>query len=284
MSELERHIYTPESNLRNPGKLLGQIFRDIRGGQDLAIRLTIRDIKALYRQSFLGILWAFIIPAANTLVWIFLNSSGIISLGEPTGLPYPIYVFTGTMLWAVFLESMQSPINVTTQNKSILAKVNFPREAIIMSAFYQSLFNSGIKAVILIVALLFLGYAGSVTLLFFPLALLSLVLVGTSLGMLLTPLATLYSDISKGLPLVMQFLMYTAPVIYAIPKEGLTAKIINANPLTPLIVTARSWLTGTWGDYIYPFLTINAVNLLLLILMAIGFRIALPILIERMNA
>lgn len=284
MQELEKHVYTSQSNLRKPWLMALEIIRDVRRGQDLAVRLTIRDIKAMYRQSFLGLLWAFIIPIATTLTWIFLNSSGIISLGEATDLPYPVYVFTGTMIWAMFLESMQSPINKTTQNKAVIAKVNFPREAIVMSAVYQSLFNAGVKAIILIVALVFLGYSGTYTLLLFPLALLSLVLVGTTLGLLLTPIATLYTDISKGLPLVMQFLMYTTPVIYSIPKTGLTAKVINANPLTPLIMTARSWLTGSVGDYIPQFLTINAINLVLLMIMAIGFRVALPILIERMNA
>lgn len=285
MPELEKRIYTSHSNLRRPWHMIRDILQDIRRGQDLAKRLTIRDIKALYRQSALGFLWAFIIPIANTVTWIFLNSTGIISLGESTDLPYPVYVFTGTMIWAMFLESMQSPINMTSQNKSVIAKVNFPREAIIMAAIYQSLFNAGIKALILIVALVFMGYAGTYTLILFPLALLSLVLVGTTIGLLLTPIATLYTDISKGLPLIMQFLMYTTPVIYAIPKGGgIVARLINANPLTPLIMTARDWLTGSIGDYLPQFLIINAVNIVLLVIMAIGFRVALPILIERMNA
>lgn len=264
--------------------MLRDMVRDIKNGQDLAVRLTIRDIKALYRQSILGILWAFIIPIANTLTWIFLNASGIISMGENTSLPYPVYVFTGTMIWAMFLESMQSPINLTSQNKSILAKVNFPREAVIMSAVYQSLFNSTIKTVILIVALSFLGYFGGFILLLFPLAMLSMVLIGTTIGLLLTPLSALYTDISKGLPLVMQFLMYTTPVVYAIPKEGLTAQIIRANPLTPIIETARNWLTGSMGEMVPQFIVINLINIILLATVFVAYRLALPILIERMNA
>src|SRR5690606_5866865 len=245
------------SNVQHPWKVIKDMLHDIKKGQDLAKRLTIRDIKALYRQSFLGILWAFIIPIANTLTWIVLNASGIVSLGESTSLPYPIYVFTGTMIWAMFLESMQSPINLTTQTKSVLAKVNFPREAIILSAVYQSLFTAGIKTIILVIALAFLGYFGGYTLLLFPLAMLSMVLVGTTIGLMLTPISTLYTDISKGLPLVMQFLMYFAPVIYAIPKEGLMADIIRANPLTPLVETSRSWLTGSLGDFVPEFMVIN---------------------------
>jgi lipopolysaccharide transport system permease protein len=280
---MERHVYTPDSNIRNPILMLRDMVHDIGKGQDLAIRLTIRDIKAMYRQSILGLLWAFIIPIANTLTWILLNSSGIVSLGE-TGLPYPIYVFTGTMIWSIFIESMQAPINKVSANKSMIAKVNFPREALVMSAIYQSLFNGFIKMIILVVALAFMGYFGGFTILLFPLALLSMVVAGTALGLILTPIGTLYTDISKGLPLIMQFLMYTTPVIYAIPKEGLAADLIRANPLTPLVTTARDWLTGQTPEFLIPYLWVSLASLALLLVMMVFVRLAVPILVERMNA
>jgi len=263
--------------------MISDLFRDIRKGNDLAKRLTIRDIKALYRQSFLGILWAFILPLANTLVWVFLNGSGIVSMGE-TDIPYPIYVFSGTMIWAIFMESMQAPIEKTTQNKSIIAKVNFPREALIVAGIYQGLFNAGVKAVILIAALGVMGYFGGWELLLFPLGVLSLVLGGTAIGLMLTPLGMLYTDISKAIPLVMQFLMYTTPVVYAIPEEGLTAEIIRNNPLTPLIMTTRDWLTGMTPAFVEGFIFVNAFILIFLVLMLVAYRLAMPILVERMNA
>lgn len=263
--------------------MIGELFRDIRRGNDLAKRLTIRDIKALYRQSFLGILWAFILPLANTLVWVFLNGSGIVSMGD-TAIPYPIYVFSGTMIWAIFMESMQAPIEKTTQNKSIIAKVNFPRESLIVAGIYQGLFNAGVKAVILVVALALMGYFGGWQLLLFPLGVLSLVLGGTAIGLMLTPLGMLYTDISKGIPLVMQFLMYTTPVVYAIPKEGLTADIIRYNPITPLIMTTRDWLTGMVPEFLEGFIFINLFILVFLVLMLVAYRLAMPILVERMNA
>ena len=259
------------------------MLTDIRRGNDLAKRLTIRDIRALYRQSLLGILWAFILPLANTLVWVFLNASGIVSMGD-TGIPYPIYVFTGTMIWAIFMESMQAPIEKTTQNKSIIAKVNFPREALIVAGIYQGLFNAGIKAVILIAALAVMGYFAGWSLLLFPLGVLALVLGGTAIGLMLTPLGMLYTDISKAIPLVMQFLMYTTPVVYAIPEEGLTAELIRNNPITPLVMCTRDWLTGMQTEFLPGFIWVNVVIVILLILMFVAYRLAMPILVERMNA
>ena len=280
---MEKRVYTPDSNIRHPWIMLGDMLRDIKKGQDLAMRLTIRDIKAQYRQSILGLLWAFIIPIANTLVWIMLNSSGIVSLAD-TGLPYPVYVFSGTMIWSMFLESMQAPIQKITTNKSMIAKVNFPREAIPMSAFYQSLFNTGIKIIILVVALAILGYLGGITLALVPLAAIGLVLIGTTIGLLLVPIAALYTDISKGLPLLMQFLMYTTPVIYAIPKEGTWKTLIENNPLTPMIVVTRDWLTGTPTEFLEPYLYVMLGTFILLAIVLIVFRLAIPILVERMNA
>ncbi len=280
---MEKRIYNAHSNIQRPWVMVRDMIRDIGKGQDLAKRITIRDIKAMYRQSALGVLWAFILPIANAVTWIFLNSSGIVSMSD-TGLPYPIYAISGTMIWAIFLESMQAPINKTTQNKSTLAKVNFPREAIVMAGVYHSFFNAGIKTILIIAILAFMGYLGTTTLLLVPLAIISLVMAGTAIGLLLTPLGMLYTDVSKGLPLLMQFLMYTAPVVYAIPKEGFTAEIIRANPITPLITTTREWLTGIETSFLNEWVYINMGVIAFLAIVLVGYRLAMPILIERMNA
>ncbi len=280
---MEIRTYTPHTNLRKPWILIREIVRDIYQGQDLAYRLTIRDIKAIYRQSFLGILWAFILPIANTLVWLFLNSTGIVAMGN-TGIPYSVYVFSGTMIWAIFMESMQAPLDKTIQNKSILAKVNFPREAIIMASVYQSLFNAGIKILILLCALVIMGFVPGWTVILFPLGVLSLVLTGTVIGLLLTPLGILYSDVSKGIPLVMQFLMYTTPVVYALPSEGTAAKIVHLNPLTPLVVTTRDWLTGVEPLFLNGFILISILVFVFMFVFLLAYRLAMPILVERMNA
>jgi lipopolysaccharide transport system permease protein len=276
-------VYTPDSALRNPGKLIGTMFHDLWAGRELAWRLAVRDISAQYRQTALGLFWAFLLPLANTGVWIFLNSSGIVAISDTT-LPYPVYVFTGTMLWAIFMDAANAPLQQTTAAKPMLAKINFPREALIVSGIYQTLFNAAIKIVILLPAVMLLGVFPDWTLLLFPFAVLSLIVAGTALGLLLTPVGMLYTDIGKSFPLVMQFLMYLTPVVFAMPKDGLAATIFQLNPLTPLILTARDWLTGMPGGFLGYFIAVNVATLGLLFLMWIVYRAAMPILIERMSA
>lgn len=77
-----------------------------------------------YRQAALGLLWALILPLANTAVWIFLNGSGIVQVSE-TALPDAVYVFTSTMPWAIFMDAMNAPLQQATAAKAMLAKINF---------------------------------------------------------------------------------------------------------------------------------------------------------------
>jgi lipopolysaccharide transport system permease protein len=276
-------IYTPESALRNPRKMLAEMLHDVWTGRELAWQLAVRDIKAQYRQTVLGLLWAFILPLAHTLTWIFLSGSGIVTISD-TSLPYPVYVFTGTMLWAIFMDAVNAPLQQTIAAKPMLAKINFPREALVISGIYQTLFNGGIKIVLLLGALIYLGIYPGWSLFLFPLGVLSLILAGTAMGLLLTPVGVLYTDIGKTLPLLMQFLMYLTPVVFPMPKSGWAAVVFSINPMTPLILTTRDWLTSLPPAHIGAFAVINGLLLLLLLGVWIVYRAAMPILIERMSA
>lgn len=282
MNDIKITIYTPESSLRNPAGLLREMLHDLLAGRELAWQLALRDIKAQYRQTALGLLWAFIIPLAHTAVWLFMQGSGIIAV-QATALPYPVFVFTGTILWAIFMDAVNAPLQQTLAARPMLAKINFPREALVLSGIYQTLFNAAIKVGVLLAALLLMGVVPGWGLLLFPFAVVSLALAGTALGLLVTPVGMLYSDIGKGLPLLLQFLMYLAPVVFPMPSSGWAATLFECNPLTPLILTARDWLTGFAPEYLSAFLLVNLAMFALLGVMWVIYRAALPIFIERMG-
>lgn len=281
--QVKTTVYTPDSSLANPFVMVKAMLVDLWAGRELAWRLTVRDISAQYRRSFLGILWALILPLANTAVWLYLNTTGIVVL-QKTDIPYPVYVFAGTMLWAIFMDAINAPMNQTSSAIGMLTKLNFPREALLLSGVYKTLFNAGIKIALLLCILPFFKVNPGWGLALFPLGVLSLVLVGTAIGLFITPVGMLYSDVGRALPLVMQFLMYVTPVVFAMPESGLIAKLFAINPLTPLILTARNWLTGGSPEFLLPFLAVNASAVVLLLASWIGYRLSLPILIERMSA
>jgi lipopolysaccharide transport system permease protein len=282
MNDQRITIYTPDSLLTKPLKMAREMLRDLSASRELAWRLTVRDLSAQYRQTLLGFLWALILPLANTLVWIFLSRSGVVNISD-TLLPYPIYVFTGTMLWAILMDALNAPLQMVTASKSMLAKVNFPREALVVAGIYQTLVNALFKVMLLLIALAAMGIHPGWSLMLFPVGILSLILAGTVIGLALTPVGLLYTDVGKAVPLLMQFLMYLTPVVFAMPKEGLPATVFQLNPLTPLILTARDWLTGLTPEYLGYFMTINVISIILLFMFWIVYRLAMPILIERMG-
>lgn len=263
--------------------MLLAMFRDLIAGRELAWQLAVRDIRAQYRQTALGLLWAFILPLAHTMTWIFLSRAGIVTVRD-TALPYPVYVFTGTMIWAIFMDAVNAPLQQTIAAKQMLAKINFPREALVVSGIYQTLFNGAIKILLMLVTLMILGISPKWTLIWFPLGILSLILAGTALGLLVTPVGMLYTDIGKSLPLLMQFLMYMTPVVFPMPSGGWAEVMFKINPMTSLILTTRDWLTGFSPAYLGTFFLVNGLVVALLLVVWVVYRAAMPILIERMSA
>ena len=236
------------------------------------------------RQSALGFLWAFLPPIATAAIWIIISGLGVIKIGD-VGAPYPLFVLTGTMLWSVFSSALLMPMQVMQNNRSILVKINFPREALIINAFYEILFNATIALLIIILELIFFRvHLTFHSFLFIP-GMFLLILLGMSLGLLVLPFSLLYRDVQFALPAVLQFAMYLTPVVYAKPLYKGFAKIMAYNPVTPVLTSARAHLLGMANDV--PHWHIGAVLGVSVVLLLIGIvlqRITVEILIERMGS
>src|SRR5690554_1841099 len=280
--ELETKVYQKESNLRF-GKLLKDSLTDMVRSRFLSFQLAKRDIQAQYRQSYLGIIWAFVTPLATAFVWIFLNSSGTVQLTD-TGIPYPVYAFSGILLWSVITEAINSPMSSTNSAKGILSKLNFPKEALIVSGIYKLLFNTSVKVILLLIFIFFYGVGFNWSLLLFPFVLLAGIFFGTTLGLFITPLGILYKDIGKTITFGLQFLMYVTPVVYAIPKSGIMRTVMEWNPFTPIILTARDFAVGMPPSHLTYFFIVITCCIPLFFLALIFYRISIPILVERMSA
>lgn len=276
-------VYTPESQLRTPGLLLRSMWQDLKNSRELAWRLFVRDVSSRYRQSILGVFWAFLPPILTGLVFIILQSRKIVNFGE-TDIPYPVFVLVGTTLWLLFTESLNAPLNSVRNAKPMLAKINFPREALIVSAFYQILFNLCIKSLILVGIFLIFRIEITLGLLLLPLALFMLILFGMTLGLFLIPLGTLYTDITSALTLIIQLWFFVTPVVYPPPQSFPLSLISTLNPVSPLLTGARDLATKGVLTNFEPFLIVSVLTIILLFIAWVIYRTALPIIIERMSA
>ena len=279
---MQIQVYSANSK-SNLWRTLKAIGREFPVAHALGFRFAERNIRARYRQSLLGIVWALLPPLATAGIWIFLNQKNIVSLHH-TGSSYALFVITGTMLWSIFSSAVTMPIQSIQANAPILVKVNFPREALMITAFYEIVFTSLISLVIIVAEILIFqipvtGY----TFLFIP-AVFVLIMLGMCFGLLLLPFAILYKDIQFALPAFLQIAMYATPVVYATTEWSGGFRMLALNPVSPVLVSARDWILGLQSST--GLLTLGCIGLATMVILLAGFilqRIAMEILIERMG-
>ena len=281
-ANLPVRIYSPEPLLGHPVTLVKNIAADLYSGRELAWRLFVRDLSAQYRQTYFGYLWAFLPPLVASLTFIFLNSQGIVVI-DTGGIPYPAFAMMGTLLWQVFVDAISCAPNALNGAKAMLAKINFPREAILMGGLYMVIFNFLIRLLLVAAVMIYWKVTPNSTILFFPVAMAALLVTGFCIGLALTPIAGFYGDVGRAIPMIASFWMLLTPVVYPARTQGLAGILATWNPVSPLIVTARESLTGQDLTLLIPFAIVTVCALIATFIGLVGFRIAMPHLIARMG-
>ena len=275
--------YGPDSLVSSPGRLVKSMWRELVDSQELSRRLFRRDLSAQYRQSLLGVLWAFVPPIMTSAIFIYLQSRNVINLGN-TDIPYPVFVIVGTLLWQMFSESLNAPLKSVTAAKPLLAKINFPRISLIISAFYLTLFNSGIKLLVLVGVFLIFRMPLTWGLLLSPVAILMLILLGLALGLFLTPFGMLYTDVATMLPILLSLLFFLTPVVYPPPTAFPLSILSVLNPISPLLIASRDLITMGTITNVIPFTVVSGLTIIGLLVAWVIYHVALPVIIERMSA
>jgi len=188
------------------------------------------------------------------------------------------------VLWTTFNSSVMAMQEIMGTARSMLSKVNFPHEALIMTAGMKALLNSVIPALLLVPALIVYQVAPSPSMLLFPLGFAVILLLGCAIGLLFVPIGALYGDVGRAIQLALRFGFFVTPVIYALPPGGLTRTLLLWNPVTAPLVTSRSWLIGGESVLSAEIGVVFAISLALLILATVMFKVVMPHLIERLNS
>ena len=275
-------IYTPEPALGHPVRLIREMAVDIWSGRELAWRLFIRDLSASYRQAWFGYAWVFLPPLANALTFVFLNSQGLFQTSA-TPLPFAAFAMIGTLLWQVFVDALNSPTASLLQAKPMLTKINFPREALLIAGLQMVLFNFAIRLILLTCVILWFRVPITPWILLAPVGVAALISCGFAVGLAVAPLGCLYGDVGKALPMITTFWMLLTPVVYPAKTIGLAGALTTWNPMSPVIITTRQFLTGETPDYLMPFFLVLAGSLLVALCGLIVFRLAMPHLIARLG-
>ena len=281
--DLPLTVYSPSAAIRQPLRLLADIAGGFFKGRELAWRLFVRNLRGMYRQTLLGLFWAFLPPIANTAIWIFLQSQNVFSMGD-TGVNSTVYILAGMILWQAFIDAFQAPMNLLKSNRNMISKLNFPRESLLMVGFGEVLFNLAIRILLLIPAFLWFGVPLSIGMLAAIPAIACMILLGMALGLLIMPLGSLYQDDGRFIAMFVPFWMIITPIIY-VPPTNYPGTLLNwVNPASPLLIFSRDLLLTGTSTHTSLGLLFGLAAIPLVVLGLIVYRVSLPHLIERMPA
>jgi lipopolysaccharide transport system permease protein len=163
------------------------------------------------------------------------------------GLPYPIFAFSGLMIWNIFSNGLLNASSSMVSNANIIKKIYFPRLIIPLSSILTALFDFLFAFGVFIGLLIYYQVSFSIwkLLIFTPLSILLTVITTFGLGTFLASLNIKYRDFQYALPFMIQFLLFLNPVLYSTRTfENLAVqRIVLFNPIAGAIDLMRSVFT-----------------------------------------
>lgn len=227
--------------------------------RDLLLLFVKRDVVTVYKQTILGPLWYLIQPLFTSITFtIIFNKVAGIATGT---VPPFLFNLAGIMVWNYFTACLTGTSDTFRSNAAIFGKVYFPRLIMPISTVISNLLKFGIQFMIFAAFYVFYYFQGAAislngSLLFFPLLIALMGILGLGLGMLISSLVTKYRDLSYLIGFGVQLLMYLSAVMYpmALIQDKMPdyAWLVHYNPLAYIIETTRSMLLGVgsvsvWG-------------------------------------
>jgi lipopolysaccharide transport system permease protein len=263
-------VYEPNYIIKIGVRVWIDMFRELIEYRGLIWRLIIRDISARYRQSVLGIFWSFLTPLLMTIIFLQMKNNKILPIGD-TALPYAAYVFFGQMIWLLFSQGMMAAASSLISSGSLLTKINFPKEVLVISALGQTLFEFMVRIPLLILIFLWVGFVPQFTIVLIPFIIIPLLFLVLGLGMIMAMVNAVVRDIGSMLFIVLSVGMFASPVIYPPPTTWpLTFWINYANPVSGFLIAAQD--LAAKGHITDPAGYFSAVMFSLIILF-VGWRI-----------
>lgn len=232
---------TPKNNLFDFN------FKEVWAYRDLLILFVKRDVITIYKQTILGPLWYLIQPLFTSIIFTIVFNK--IANIPTNGVPPFLFNLAGITAWNYFKDCLIATSDTFKKNQAIFGKVYFPRIIMPLSIVISNLLKFGIQLAIFFGFYFYYVFNGmalyiSLNILFLPILIISMGLLGLGLGMVISSMVTKYRDLTFLVSFGVQLLMYLSAVVYPIELMRETMKdyawIVEYNPMTTIIVTFRN--------------------------------------------
>lgn len=211
--------------------------------------LVWRDITIRYKQTVLGVLWAFLQPALTALVFtlLFGRLAGIAS----DGVPYSLFSYTGLVLWTFFSQGVTLSSNSLVNSAHIITKVYFPRVFLPSAAVLSGLVDLVIASSLIWLIAAVADFPLKLNLLLGLSSIMLAVVVALGGSLWLSSLNVVYRDVRFIVPFLIQIWLFLTPVIYPasvvaprLEEMGFPGWAIALNPMVGAIEGFRSAILG----------------------------------------
>jgi ABC-type polysaccharide/polyol phosphate export permease len=230
-------------------------------------------------------------PLAMAVIFSTLRQAQIVNvpMGNHT-MPYVLFALIGTTLWGIFTQVSTTATGSIINAGSLVSKIYFPREVLVLSAVGTVLITSLVRIGMVIVTFVLFRYVPHWQALFIPVVLLPLLALALGIGLILAPLNAMLHDVGRLLEFVLQFGLFLTPIVYPTPALGDVTTpwqsalwwLHNLNPVSHYINAVHSLIeTGT--VVVYPGLVVSsALGFLVLLVGWRFFHICEPLMAERL--
>jgi lipopolysaccharide transport system permease protein len=221
---------------------------DLWAYRELLYFLTWRDVKVRYKQTLMGVAWVVVQPLATMLIFTFVFQR--IAKLDSGAIPYPLFAYSGLLLWAFFAGAVSAGTNSLISNTSLVTKVYFPRAFIPAAAVGAGLVDLAVGSVLMAGLAVYYGVHVTWSLILLPVFVALAAVLALAVGMLASALTVKYRDLRHALPFLLQFWMFASPVIY--PSSAVPARwrwLLTLNPLAGVLEGFRASLAGLSIDW-----------------------------------
>jgi len=211
-------------------------FKEIFKYRELLKTNVKKDIRGKYKASFLGVLWSFINPLLQVLVYAIVFPY-IMRIQTDN---YLIFLICGIIPWTWFTYSISNGTTSVTNNANLIKKVYFPREILPISVVTSGLINFLISCLIILIFVLFGGLGISWHLIFLPFIALIQYIVTLAAVLLLSAINVYVKDVEYIVVFLINMLFYATPILYSTEMfSGWITWLFKLNPLAHLINAYR---------------------------------------------
>lgn len=211
--------------------------------RELLFFLALREIKVKYKQTIMGASWAVLQPLFTMVVFTLIF--GGLAKMPSEGIPYPIFSYSGLILWTYFSTCLSNSSLSLVNSGSLLSKVYIPRIFIPTSPVIAGLVDYVISTSILALLMIYYNFVPSNAIVILPFIILITFLLTSGLGYWISSICVKYRDVKFILSFFIQMLLFLSPVIY--PQDVLSDNLqwlLYLNPMTGLINAHRACLLG----------------------------------------